>query len=133
MLRPDVDASALRSLPDIVSDVGPGLVPDGEPRLVATRLLEHTLLQLGRLWPDLACTILVQEPWMGTIRFKRLARLRGDAMRPFLDDPEGFLRERFGGGKFKINLHHGMHFVSTKNFRPSGPSRWAELPEVAEE
>ena len=45
----------------------------------------------------------------------------------------GFLRERFGGGKFKINLHHGMHFVSTKNFRPSGPSRWAELPEVAEE
>jgi len=92
-----------------------------------------TLVQLGRLWPDLTCTILVQEPWMGTIRFKRLARLRGDAMRPFLDDPEGFLRERFGGGKFKINLHHGMHFVSTKNFKPSGPSRWAGLPEVAEE
>jgi len=48
VLRPDVDASALRSLPDIVSDVGPGLVPDGEPRLLAARLLEHTLLQLGR-------------------------------------------------------------------------------------
>lgn len=93
----------------------------------------QTLEELARLWSDLSCTLMVQEPWMGTIRFKRLLRLRGDEMRPFFEDPEGFLRERFGGGKFKMNLHHGMNFVNTKNFKPEGPPRWQAVPELAEE
>jgi len=37
-------------------------------------------------------------------------------------------RARYGGGKFKLNLHHGMHFVNTKNFKPAGEPRWAEVP-----
>ena len=94
---------------------------------------QETLTQVARLWPDLTCTILVQEPWQGTVRFKRLLRLRGDEMRPFLESPEGFIRERFGGGKFKLNIHHGMHFVNTKNFKPEGPARWQALPELVEE
>ena len=87
---------------------------------------------MARLWPDLSCTILVQEPWQSTIRFKRLLRLSGDAMRPFLAAPEGHIRDRFGGGKFKVNFHHGMHFVSTKNFKPEGLPRWQDLPEGEE-
>jgi hypothetical protein len=94
---------------------------------------QETLTELARLWPDLSCTIMVQTPWMGTIRFKRLVRLQADAMRPFFGDPEGFILERFGGGKFKMNLHHGMHFVNTKNFKPSGSPRWEALPELLEE
>jgi hypothetical protein len=94
---------------------------------------QETLAELARLWPDLSCTIMVQTPWMGTIRFKRLARLQADAMRPFLNDPEGFILDRFGGGKFKMNLHHGMHFVNTKNFKPAGAPRWEALPELVEE
>ena len=39
---------------------------------------QETLAEVARLWPDLACTILVQEPWQGTVRFKRLLRLRGE-------------------------------------------------------
>jgi hypothetical protein len=93
----------------------------------------ETLAEVARLWPDLACTILVQEPWQGTVRFKRLLRLRGEAMRPFLEDPETFIRERFGGGKFKVNIHHGMHFVNTRNFKPAGPPRWEALPELVED
>jgi hypothetical protein len=93
----------------------------------------ETLAEVARLWPDLSCTILVQEPWQGTVRFKRLLRLRGDAMRPLLEAPEAFIRERFGGGKFKLNIHHGMNFVSTKNFKPEGPSRWQGIPEVPED
>lgn len=94
---------------------------------------QETLGELARLWRDLSCTIMVQTPWMGTIRFKRLERLRGDAMRPFFEAPEAYLRERFGGGKYKMNLHHGMSFVSTKNFKPGGPPRWEDLPELPEE
>jgi hypothetical protein len=93
---------------------------------------QEILTELARLWPDLSCTLLVQEPWMGTIRFKRLLKLGGDEMRPFLEAPEAFLRERFGGGKFKLNLHHGMHFVSTKNFKPEGPPLWKAVPELPE-
>ena len=94
---------------------------------------QQTLAEVARLWADLSCTILVQEPWQGTVRFKRLLRLRGDEMWPFLESPETFIRERFGGGKFKLNIHHGMHFVNTKNFKPEGPARWQALPELVEE
>ena len=94
---------------------------------------QETLAELARLWPDLSCTLMVQTPWMGTIRFKRLLRLRGDQMRPFFEAPEAFILERFGGGKFKMNIHHGMNFVNTKNFKPSGPPHWEALPELAEE
>jgi hypothetical protein len=101
----------------------------GVPAPTAAQVLD----ELGRLWPELSCTLMVQMPWMGTIRFKRLAVLRGDAMRPFLAAPEAFIRDRYGGGKFKMNLHHGMHFVNTKNFKPGGPPRWETVPELAEE
>jgi hypothetical protein len=100
-------------------------VPNPSPRDV--------LEEVGRLWPELSLTLMVQTPWMGTIRFKRLLRLRGDEMHPFLAAPEAFIRERFGGGKYKVNFHHRMHFVSTKNFKPRGPSRWEEVPELPED
>jgi hypothetical protein len=101
----------------------------GVERPTKRQLLE----EFARVWPEFGATILVQEPWMGTIRFKRLARLPSAEMGEFLEDPERFLRHRFGGGKFKLNLHHGMHFVSTRNFKPDGPPAWKELPELAEE
>jgi hypothetical protein len=104
-----------------------------EDRRVTSPTPGDTLAELARLWPDLTCTLLVQEPWQGTVRFKRLCRLQADAMRPFLDDPEGFIRERYGGGKFKLNIHHGLHFVNTKNFKPDGPPLWQAAPALAEE
>jgi hypothetical protein len=104
-----------------------------EVRGVPAPTARETLEELARLWPDLSVTILVQMPWMGTIRFKRLLRLQGDAMRPFLEAPEAFIRERFGGGKFKMNFHHGLHFVNTKNFKPTGPPRWEGVPEITED
>ena len=104
-----------------------------EDRGTTNPTAQETLAEVARLWPDLTCTILVQEPWQGTVRFKRLVRLRADDMRPFLESPESFIRDRFGGGKFKLNIHHGMHFVNTKNFKPEGPPRWQALPELVEE
>jgi hypothetical protein len=102
-------------------------------RHVASPTAREVLEELARLWPELSVTLMVQMPWMGTIRFKRLVRLAGEDMRPFLEAPETFIRERFGGGKFKVNFHHRMHFVNTKNFKPEGPPRWQELPELEED
>lgn len=86
------------------------------------------LEEFARVWPGFTATIGVQEPFAGTIRFKWLVRLDADAMQPFLDDPAGWIAARFGGGKFKVNFHHGMHFVNTRNFKPEGAPRWTTAP-----
>jgi len=54
-------------------------------------------------------------------------------MDQFLEDPPAWIAARWGGGKFKMNLHHGLHFVSTKNFKPVGAPRWQEAPELPTE
>ena len=100
------------------------LLNRGVERPTRTQILEEFV----RVWPEFTATIGVQEPWAGTIRFKWLVRLGFDEMTPFLDDPSGWIAERYGGGKFKMNLHHGMHFVNTKNFKPEGPPKWQEAP-----
>jgi hypothetical protein len=86
------------------------------------------LEEFGRVWPEVTATIGVQEPWAGTIRFKWLVRLTSSEMTPFLENPVGWIGDTFGGGKFKMNLHHGMHFVNTKNFKPEGDARWKDAP-----
>jgi hypothetical protein len=102
-------------------------------RGIARPSRKQILEEFGRVWPGFTATIGVQEPFAGTIRFKWLVRVPADAMEPLLNDPQGWIAERFGGGKFKLNLHHGLHFVSTKNFKPEGEPRWKDVPELARE
>jgi hypothetical protein len=97
-------------------------------RGIARPARKQILEEFGRVWPGLTVTIGVQEPFAGTIRFKWLTRRPLAEMTPFLDDPGGWIAAEYGGGKFKVNLHHGLHFVSTKNFKPAGAPRWAEAP-----
>jgi hypothetical protein len=97
-------------------------------RGVARPTRKQLLEEFVRVWPAITVTIGVQEPFAGTIRFKWLVRLTSDEMTPFLDDPEGWIAARYGGGKFKTNLHHGLHFVNTKNFKPTGDPRWIAAP-----
>jgi hypothetical protein len=92
---------------------------------------KQILEEFARVWPDFTATIGVQEPWQGTIRFKWLVRLGAGDVTPFLEAPEQWIADRFGGGKFKMNLHHGLHFVNTKNFKPQGEPRWQDAPELA--
>ncbi len=75
-------------------------------------------------------TVLVQEPWQNSVRFKGLARYDATDMFDLLRDPMTYLRDHFGGGKFKLNFHRGWHFVATQNFKPEGPPKWKNLPEI---
>ncbi|HXG15788.1 MAG TPA: hypothetical protein VNK50_06035 [Calidithermus sp.] len=102
------------------------LASRGVDRPSRRQLLE----EFARVWPEMTVTIGVQEPFAGTIRFKWLARLDAGTMGPFADDPEGWIAARFGGGKFKVNFHHGLHFVATRNFKPAGEPRWQAAPEL---
>jgi hypothetical protein len=103
------------------------LLNGGVERPTRRQLLE----EFARVWPQLTATIGVQEPFAGTIRFKWLVRLEACEMEPFLEDPTGWIRARYGGGKFKMNLHQGMHFLNTKNFKPDGEPLWKSAPELA--
>lgn len=75
-------------------------------------------------------TILVQEPWQNSVRFKGLARHRVVDNFALLNDPMGYLFEHYGGGKFKLNFHQGWHFITTQNFKPEGEPKWKEMPEI---
>jgi len=85
------------------------------------------------LWPECSTKLMVQEPWMGTVRFKSLARYRPEEFEAMVLDPMGYLSERFGGGKFKVNFYQGMNFVATRNFKPEGEAKWKEMPELQED
>lgn len=75
-------------------------------------------------------TILVQEPWQNSVRFKGLARHRVVDNFDLLNDPMGYLFKHYGGGKFKLNFHKGWHFITTQNFKPEGEPKWEDLPEI---
>jgi hypothetical protein len=103
------------------------LLNRGVERPTRAEILE----ELARVWPDMTVTIGVQEPWAGSIRFKWLVRCPAGEMGEFLEDPGGWLRARYGGGKFKVNLHQGLHFVNTRNFKPEGEPRWIDAPALS--
>ena len=75
-------------------------------------------------------TVLVQEPWQNSVRFKTLARYEWEDLTPLLNDPMNYLLENFGGGKFKLNFHDGWNFIATQNFKPAGDPKWKDLPNL---
>jgi len=78
-------------------------------------------------------TILVQEPWRGSVRFKCLDKGWVRERFDLLNNPEDYLFSKYGGGKFKLNFHDGWNFVATRNFKPSGEPLWKDLPDFEEE
>jgi hypothetical protein len=113
--------------------IAPYLTKTLQGRGIARPTTRELLGEFVRVWPDFTATIGVQEPWQGTVRFRWLVRLAPADMDDFLADPQGWIGGRYGGGKFKMNLHHGLHFVNTKNFRPEGEPRWRDAPELVED
>lgn len=84
---------------------------------------------LGALAESTA-TLYVMEPIGDTIRFRGLGRWPLPDAPELLADPHAFIADRFGGGKFKINFHHGATFVCTHNFRTHGEDRWRNMEEL---
>jgi len=89
--------------------------------------------EFARTLGDSTVTVLVQEPWQNSVRFRRLARYDWDEARELLQDPMAYLLTHFGGGKFKLNFHQGWNFVSTQNFKPEGEPRWKHLPDIGDD
>lgn len=78
-----------------------------------------------------SATLYAMEPAGDTIRFKGLGKWTLQSVPHLLSDPNTFLADRFGGGKYKVNFHHRDSFVGTHNFRTFGEERWRALPDVS--
>jgi len=74
-------------------------------------------------------TLFAMEPVGETIRFKGLGRWPLAEVPELLADPNAFIADLCGGGKFKINFHHGATFVATHNFRTFGEPLWRDMQE----
>ena len=94
---------------------------------VPEALLEQAFLSA---LTESTATLYAMEPIGDTIRFKGLGRWPLSEVPELLADPNGFLADRCGGGKFKINFHHGRTFVATHNFRTFGEETWRQMPDL---
>ena len=74
-------------------------------------------------------TLFVMEPVGDGIVFRGLGRWKLREVPELLMDPNSFIDEGFGGGKFKINFHHVISFVGTHNFRTYSEEKWRQLEE----
>ena len=75
-------------------------------------------------------TLYVMEPCGDTIVFKGLGQWPLSSVPDLLIDPNAFIADKFGGGKFKVNFHQGLTFVGTHNFRAYGEEKWRDMDEV---
>lgn len=74
-------------------------------------------------------TLFAMEPVGETIRFKGLGQWPLAEVPELLADPNAFIADLCGGGKFKVNFHHGNTFVATHNFRTYGDPLWPAMEE----
>lgn len=83
-----------------------------------------------RTLSESTATLYVMEPVGDTIAFRGLGRWPLAAVPALLADPNAFIADQFGGGKFKVNFHHGLSFVGTHNFRAYGDELWRDMDQL---
>ena len=44
-----------------------------------------------------------------------------------IEDPNPMIEEKYGGGKFKVNIYHGGTFAGTENYKTHGDPKWVEI------
>ncbi|MFQ5672736.1 MAG: hypothetical protein ACE5G9_06550 [Nitrospinales bacterium] len=46
-----------------------------------------------------------------------------------IEDPVPWIAEKYGGGKFKVNIYHQGTFAGTENYKTKGDPKWVEIPD----
>ena len=44
-----------------------------------------------------------------------------------IEDPVPYITEKYGGGKFKVNIYHEGTFCGTENYKAHGDPKWVEI------
>jgi len=87
--------------------------------------MKATVLQI---LPESTVKVLAQEKVGMVVQFHFMAVYPAlEVAKVPVSEVKSFLAQRFGGGKFKLNLYHGINFLSTKNFETEGPPLWKDM------
>ena len=92
--------------------------------------LEEMQSRYQRMHRDFDIKIMISDKVGMIIQFLDLDMYRYTDFEPLLEPASflNFLSEKYGGGKFKVNLYHDGTFIATKNFKiEEGPEKWREL------
>lgn len=46
-----------------------------------------------------------------------------------LEDPVSWISEKYGGGKYKVNIYLDGTFMGTENYKAKGEPKWVEIPD----
>ncbi len=95
---------------------------------------EEMAKSLEKIFPESTIKILVQEKVGMILVFHELEELNPEQLLAMAEEEQlmNYLKDKYGGGKFKLNLHHGLTFIATKNFKPEGPEKWRQFVKRAE-
>ncbi len=44
-----------------------------------------------------------------------------------IEDPVPYITDKYGGGKFKVNIYHDGTFAGTENYKAHGDPKWVEI------
>jgi len=92
--------------------------------------LEEMQSRYQRMHRDFDIKIMISDKVGMIIQFLDLDMYRYTDFESLLEPPAllNFLSEKYGGGKYKVNLYHDGTFIATKNFKiEEGPEKWREL------
>ena len=81
------------------------------------RILPHTNLKFYAIVPSGMGMIF---PLIGKFLTKDLIEI---------EDPVPWIGEKFGGGKYKVNIYHEGTFAGTENYKAHGDQKWKEIPD----
>lgn len=84
------------------------------------------------IFPEASIKILVEEKVGMIVVFNELENRSTSELEGLFEKEKlmAYLAERYGHGKYKINLYHGLTFVATQNFKiedESLPEHWREI------
>jgi hypothetical protein len=89
---------------------------------------EHMDEDLMKILPTTNLKLFVLLPSGMGMEFKLIGKYKTPDL-IHIEDPNPYLEEKYGGGKFKMNIYHEGTFAGTENYKTHGDPKWVEIPD----
>lgn len=81
-----------------------------------------------RILPETNLKIFVLLPVGMGMEFKLIGKYETPELIE-IEDPVPYIENKYGGGKFKVNIYHKGTFAGTENYKTHGDPKWVEIPD----
>lgn len=87
---------------------------------------EHMDEDLRKTLPETNLKFYVLLPSGMGMEFKLIGKYKTPELIE-IEDPVPFITEKYGGGKYKVNIYHEGTFAGTENYKAHGDPKWVEI------